>query len=494
MAGVEDGRLGLERDLYRSLIEVAGAKDTQTQLAEVLQKLVALTAAERGYVELYRDESAEALAISHRCTAEQEAEIRSVTSRGIVAAAIATGATIHTPFALLDERFSAQQSVQDQRLEAVLCVPLSSENPGAVYLEGRRGSGPFSAEAVAVVERVARFLTPVLDASMRSVESPRAADPTKPMRAKLNVTGLVGHSAALAQVFEQVALVAPLDISVLLTGESGTGKTAIARAIHDNSPRRSGPFVELNCAAIPETLFEAELFGTMHGAFTGARRTAGKVEAAEGGTLLLDEIGELPFAMQSKLLQVLQSKQYYPVGSAKMATANMRVITATNAVLDQLVEQKKFRDDLFYRLTAFSIRMPGLAERRADIEPLLEELMSRVAFEHRLPKLPLSRGFRSACESLEWPGNVRQLRNRLEQAVIRAAGEGALQVEARHLGIDAKTTSTSFQEATRGFQRELLRRELLNTNWDTALVAEHLELSRSQVYNLIKAFGLDRES
>ncbi len=494
MAGVEEGRLGLERDLYRALIEVPSSPDPQAHLADVLQKLVTMAGAERGYVELYQDESADAIALSHLCTPEQEAEIRAVTSRGIVAAAIASGTTIHTPAALLDERFASHPSVQNQRLEAVLCVPLTSTSPGVLYLEGRRGAGPFSLDVVAVVERVARFLTPVLEASTPRADAARGLDPTNPLRSKLNLAGLAGRSAGLAYVFEQVGLVAPLDISVLVSGDSGTGKTALARAIHDNSPRRAGPFIELNCAAIPETLFEAELFGTMSGAFTGARRAAGKIEAAEGGTLLLDEIGELPFAMQSKLLQVLQSKQYYPVGSAKVATANVRVIAATNALLEELVEQKKFRDDLYYRLTAFSIRMPSLGERRADIQPLIDELMTRIAFEHRLPKLPLSRGFRAACEGLEWPGNVRQLRNRLEQSVIRAVGEGAVQVEPRHLGVDAKTVSSSLQEATRAFQRELLRRELTAAKWDTAEVAERLEISRSQVYNLIKAFALDNES
>ena len=494
MVGVEEGRLGLERDLYRALIEVPSSPDPQAHLADVLQKLVALAGAERGYLELYEDDSADAIAVSHLCTPQQEAEIRAVTSRGIVAAAIVSGSTVHTPAALLDERFASHPSVQNQRLEAVLCVPLTSSSPGVLYLEGRRGAGPFAPEVVAVVERVARFLTPVLDAAAPKTDAARGLDPTHPQRSKLNLVGLAGRSTALAQVFEQVGLVSRLDISVLVSGESGTGKTALARAIHDNSPRRVGPFIELNCAAIPETLFEAELFGTMSGAFTGARRAAGKIEAAEGGTLLLDEIGELPFAMQSKLLQVLQSKQYYPVGSAKVATANVRVIAATNAQLEELVEQKKFRDDLFYRLTAFSIRMPSLRERRADIQPMLDELMGRIAFEHRLPKLPLSRGFRAACEGLEWPGNVRQLRNRLEQSVIRAVGEGAVQVEPRHLGIDTKVASGSLQESTRAFQKELLRRELLVANWDTAAVASRLEISRSQVYNLIKAFALDAES
>jgi Nif-specific regulatory protein len=488
----EGGRVEAERTLFAGLLDLAASAEPAAGLKAALAQLAQVTQAERGYLELYRDDTIEErrVAVSYDCSEAQEAEIRAVISRGIAASAIASGSTVHTPIALLDQRFSANDSVQRQRLEAVLCVPLPATRPGVLYLEGRRGAGPFSPDDVALAERVGRFLGPVLDrATPTSVAV--GPDATTPFRSRLQLKGIVGRSPALAHIFEQVGLAAPLDITVLIAGESGTGKTQIARAIHDNSPRRTGPFVELNCAAIPDTLVEAELFGSREGAFTGARRTAGKVEAAERGTLFLDEIGELPLSAQAKLLQLLQSKQYYVLGSSQQVTANVRIIAASNAPLEALAQQKRFREDLFYRLNAFSFRMPSLKDRREDLQPLVDELLARIAFDHALPRLPPSLAFRSAIEGLEWPGNVRQLRNRLETALIRGAGEGVPQLEPRHLGLTpAQAAAPTFHEATRVFQRELLARELKATQWSTAEVAQRLDLSRSQVYNLIKAFGL----
>ncbi|HEY1086755.1 MAG TPA: sigma 54-interacting transcriptional regulator, partial [Archangium sp.] len=303
--------------------------------------------------------------------------------------------------------------------------------------------------------------------------------------------------SALARVFEQMSLAAPLDITMLLTGESGTGKTQLARAIHDNSQRRDRPFIEVNCAAIPETLFESELFGTREGAFTGARALPGKVNAAEGGTLFLDEIGEIPLLVQAKLLQLLQSKQYYVLGSTELRTANIRVIAASNAPLESLVQERKFREDLYYRLNTLEVRVPSLAERPEDIVPVVEVLIKQIARDHGLPVLPLSTSFRVACETMDWPGNVRQLRGRVEQALIRAAAERAPQLEARHLegrpaGRDDETANT-FAEATRRFQRELVRRALEEQEWNVREVARKLDLTRSHVYNLIRSFDLKRE-
>lgn len=493
--GSDVGRLERERELFVSLLDLAQPGQAEPSLKRVLTQLAGLTGAARAYVELFRDGAAgeRRFSTSHGCTEEDEASIRTVTSRGIVASAIASGKTVHTPYALLDERFANQPSVQRQRLEAVLCVPLPASQPGVLYLEGARGNGPFSPEDVATTELVARFLGPVLDKSALAEAAP-GGDPTKPFRQALTLDGIVGQSPALAHVLEQVSLVAKLDITVLLSGESGTGKTQVARAIHDNSPRRNGPFVELNCGAIPETLLEAELFGTREGAFTGAKKLAGKVELAEGGTLFLDEVADIPLGAQGKLLQLLQSRQYYPLGSNHQQTANVRIIAATNRDLEAESAEKKFREDLYYRLSSFSIRMPTLAERKTDIPLLLEALAKRAAFEHRLPALPLSLSFRAACEAFHWRGNIRQLRHRLDEAMIRAAAEGATQVEARHLGVanGAPAGSLSFDEATRQFQRELITRELKATNWDTAEVARRLDMSRSHVYNLIKAFGLEK--
>ncbi|MFP2926224.1 sigma 54-interacting transcriptional regulator [Pyxidicoccus sp. 3LG] len=491
-------RAALERDLYLNVLRILGAANPTEPMQEVLASLVSLAQAERAYIELYRDATAgdRRWSLSHGCSTSDEEQIRTVTSRGIVAAAIASGGTVHTPFALLDERFSASQSVKQQRLEAVLCVPLSGDTAGVLYLEGRRGAaGMFPPEIVQVAENVARFIG---TAAQRATAGnlPDTEDPTLPFRQRLRLEGIAGRSKALAHVFEQVALAAPLDVSVLVSGASGTGKTQLAQAIHDNSKRRAGPFVELNCAAIPEGLIESELFGAFPGAFPGARRTTGKVEAAEGGTLFLDEIAEIPLAAQGKLLQLLQSKQYYALASPRMAKANVRVIAATNADLEQLVLEKRFREDLFYRLNVFTIRMPNLAERREDLGCLVDGLLSRLADEHGLEQLRASPGFHALCEAADWPGNVRQLRHRLEAALIRACAEGASRVEPRHLADGPRAReegTTSFHEATRLFQRDLLRRELDSQGWNVSEVARRLDLTRSHVYNLIKAFGLTRE-
>jgi Nif-specific regulatory protein len=269
--------------------------------------------------------------------------------------------------------------------------------------------------------------------------------------------------------------------------------------IHENSPRASGPFVELNCAALPEALVENELFGALPGGHSAAqRRVEGKVEAAKGGTLFLDEIGELPLSAQAKLLQLLQSKEYYPLGSSKPMRADARVIAATNIDLKAAVAARKFREDLFYRLRVLPLRIPSLAERREDIAELAAYFCARACQAHNLPELRLSIGTVRAVETAEWPGNIRELAHAIEAAVIYAAGEGVLEVERRHLMPDqgereaSADSSMTFQTATRRFQEQLLRKVLEETNWNITEAASRLELTRSHVYNLIHAFGIER--
>lgn len=488
-------RAPLERDVYQKLLELSCSSEPRTVVGAVLESLVAVTAAQRGYLELYpsRDDLHPRWTISHGCSPDEEEAIRAATSRGIVAAAIASGSSLHVPYASLDDRFSAQPSVRAQRLEAVVCIPLGPVGGGVLYLEGQRGAGPFSEDDVRLAENVARYLWPGVDQLAR-IATATEHDPTRPFRKRLQLDGVAGRSSSLARVFEQIEPYAPLDVTLLITGPNGTGKTQLAHAIHANSARRHGPFVELNCAAIPETLLESEMFGTMPGAYSGARRAPGKVEAAEGGTLFLDEVSEIPLASQSKLLQLLQSRQYHALGSNKLSSANVRLIAATNADLAAMVAERRFREDLFYRINVVAIRLPALSERAEDISVLVDELLGRVAAEHRLAPLPASEQLRRTLEIREWPGNVRQLRSCVEAALIRAHADGSPQVEVRHLhDAPAQNEPTTFHEATRAYQRELLRRELLAQNWNVTAVAARLDLTRAHVYNLIHQFKLRGE-
>ena len=287
-------------------------------------------------------------------------------------------------------------------------------------------------------------------------------------------------------------------MNVLINGQTGTGKTQLARIIHDNGPRGTHPFVELNCAALPAELIENELFGSKKGAHSTALQDAlGKVAAAAGGTLFLDEIGEMPINAQAKLLQLLQAREYYPLGANEAVQADVRVIAATNDDLKEAVEQKRFRQDLLFRLEVLPIRMPSLAERSEDVLDLSRAFTAQACERHGLARLELSVGASHAVRAADWPGNVRQLAHACEAAVIRASGEGARQIESRHLfpgeaGQAEDEGPVSYQEATRRFQRDLVKKTLDDNGWNIAEAARQLDLARSHVYNLVKALGLER--
>jgi Nif-specific regulatory protein len=348
-------------------------------------------------------------------------------------------------------------------------------------------------------EAFVRHVTPFIDRLL--VRDPAAGDATTSVRRAVHAPGVIGRGEALAAVLRQVALVAPLNVHVLITGESGTGKSQLARVVHDNGPRASGPFVELNCAALPETLIESELFGCLPGAHsTATRRTEGKVAAAEGGTLFLDEITELAPAAQAKVLHLLQSRQYFPLGGTKPVTANVRIIAGTNADVESAVGEGRLRQDLFYRLHVLPVRLPSLRERREDIPDLVQFFCAAASARHRLPTLEVSRMAMRAAENAEWPGNVRQLANAVEGAAIRAAGAGAARIERTHLfpedgAPDADSSDDlTFQEATRRFQADFLRDALKSADWNVMDVARRLDLARSHLYTLIHAFGLERHA
>ncbi|WP_439859968.1 sigma-54 interaction domain-containing protein [Pseudomonas sp. MBLB4136] len=244
----------------------------------------------------------------------------------------------------------------------------------------------------------------------------------KARRARYTIAGFIGSSAAAGEVKRQARRAAQLDATVLLRGETGTGKELLAQGIHNLSPRANGPFVAVNVAAIPESLVEAELFGTAPGAFTGADRKAriGKFEAANGGTLFLDEIGDLPLPLQAKLLRVLQEQEVEPLGSNQVKPLNVRVVAATHIDLEAKVAAGQFRDDLYYRLNVLALHVPPLRERREDIPALVEYLLDDIANRSGQPPMELSPQALALLSAQPWRGNVRELRNLLERAQLAA--------------------------------------------------------------------------
>jgi formate hydrogenlyase transcriptional activator len=252
----------------------------------------------------------------------------------------------------------------------------------------------------------------------------------------LKTDAIVGESAALKTVLQQVNLVAPTDATVLILGETGTGKELVARAIHAQSRRASRPFVRVNCAAIPASLIAAELFGHEKGAFTGAlQRRLGRFEAADGGTIFLDEVGELPLETQVMLLRVLQEREFERIGSSHPVEVDVRVIAATNRDLSAAVKEGTFRRDMFYRLNVFPIRLPALRERLEDIPTLVDHLMRRYAAKAGKSVVRVARRTIEALQSYEWPGNIRELQNIVERAVILSQ-DGTLTVDESWVRLD----------------------------------------------------------
>ncbi|MEO8201104.1 MAG: sigma-54 dependent transcriptional regulator [Gemmatimonadota bacterium] len=318
---------------------------------------------------------------------------------------------------------------------------------------------------------------------------------------------MVGESRGLREVLEIVEKVGPTPARVLITGENGTGKELVARAIHERSPRRGKPFIEVNCAAIPSELIESELFGHMKGSFTGAfADRAGKFEQADGGTLFLDEIGDMSLAAQAKVLRVLQEGIVTRIGGSKQIEVDVRVIAATNKTVEEEIAEGRFREDLYYRLNVVPIHVPTLHDRREDIPALVEHFCGLLA---RTSGMPAKRFDETAVRRLQqqpWPGNIRELRNAIERAMILVPGKTIAASDLDRMFGEAspmddeplvpveRFTGSTFEGFKHEAEKSFLEAKLKEHDWNVSETARSLKMPRSNLYKKIERYGLSRDA
>ncbi len=312
---------------------------------------------------------------------------------------------------------------------------------------------------------------------------------------------ILGKSKAIQKIIETIEKVAPIDTRILITGDNGTGKELVARAIHSASPRKDKPFVEVNCAAIPNELIESELFGHEKGSFTGAvQQRIGKFELANKGTIFLDEIGDMSLHAQAKVLRAIEDGKIERVGGAKKIEVDVRVIAATNKNLKEEIEKANFREDLFHRLNVIPLHIPPLKERSEDIPILVEYFANDIVTRHKKPPVKFLEDAMKFLQSLSWSGNVRELRNVIERIIILVDEREISKGDIEFLFASGQSTiddiiggSNSFQEFKEKAERIFILKQLQANDWNISKTAEILDIQRSHLYNKMKKYGIEKE-
>ena len=485
-------------------------RDPEKLLERVMDLAIENVRAERGLIFLFGDEGEEMEPVVARNVERQTIKDATAYSRTILREA-GRGRAILSHDALQDNRFREYRSVARFHIRSLMCVPLSlrGRTIGTVYVDTRapgvvfdhedlRFLEAFAAQAAAAVENAQMF-----EGVRKENESLKQA-----VRERYGFESLVGRSQRMRDVIEVLARVAPSSLPVLIMGESGTGKELVARAIHQNSARRDRPFQTENCAAFSDTLLESQLFGHVRGAFTGADTShRGLFEQADGGTLFLDEVGDMSLAMQSKLLRVLQNGEIRPVGSEQVKRVNVRVVSATNRPLEELIREKKFREDLYYRLRGVPVSLPPLRDRRDDIPLLVDHFLGKLAKENGGPRLKAEPGLMHYLSRLEWPGNVRDLETTIYRLALYAEN-GAISADAARRDTEllgkatSMTGSSSRPIAPVGFgiprtrprvvelTRTEIRRALTEASGNRDAAARILQVSRATLFRKMKDHGL----
>ncbi len=414
-----------DSNIFRTLLEFSQRLMDKSSVSELLEELidqvVVFTEATRGFLILL-EEGDPVIRVARGLDRRELMRDEQVLSDSIVRRVLDSGEPIVIEDALHDHEFSTSRSVINFRLCSVMCVPLLVQGKilGLIYIGNDNVASKFDKSALEVLTVYATQAALVLnDALLRS----RLEDDNLQLKKSLEKRQfgeIIGSCPSMLEIFHKIERVATTDISVLIQGETGTGKELVAQEIHRRGSRAGGPFVVINCAAIPDNLLESELFGHVRGAFTGAvATTRGKFQAADNGTLFLDELAELPLALQVKILRAIQEKQVTKVGETKSENVDIRIVAATNKVLMDEVRAGRFREDLYYRLNVITLDLPPLRERGDDIKLIAQYLLKRYCREFNSPAIEgFAPGAVNAMRRYPWPGNIRELENRIKKAVV----------------------------------------------------------------------------
>ncbi|MES2637985.1 MAG: sigma 54-interacting transcriptional regulator [Myxococcota bacterium] len=482
-----------EVDSLRKLSEFSRdlmAESSQERIfKKLLESVVQITGAEKGFL-IANKEGERFLAASHN-VGRETLDISRV-SDSIVERVMEDRKAIIVSDAMHDTTFANARSVVDLRLSSVMCVPLSyrTELLGVLYLGNDNVRNLFDQQDLALLEVFASQASMLVHTALLLNELQATNRNLRDQLRQTSQGGMIGSCAPMKEIFKVLRKVAPTDLSVLVLGETGTGKELIAKELHRLSSRAGKPFISINCGAIPENLLESELFGYKRGAFTGANTDkVGKFEAADGGTIFLDEIGEMPMPLQVKLLRVLQERVIERVGDVKSRPLDIRVVAATNKDPTEEIQTGRFREDLFYRLNEITLQLPPLRDRGDDVQQIAQFLLNKYAEQYGSKARGFSAGCINAMRSYYWPGNVRELENRIKKAVIMTDRQ---QLGPDDLGVEPKADRTKLQtlaEAEEDFKKHYIRQALDQNAWNKAQTARELDVDPRTIFRYIEKFG-----
>ncbi len=488
------------RALHEIARVLAASGDLKEQLQQTLGILSTWLGMERGMVSILDLQTGEAWLDVARGVDVGTGEISYQPGEGITGKVAQTGrpmaiANLGKETLFLD-RTGARKSLNRAEL-SFLCVPIFYQGKAVGVLSADKLAQQVESleKEVQILSAVAELLGKVVH--FRVVEEENHRLRRMLAEAKRPTTHIIGRSKVIQEVLRLIDQVADTNTTVLINGETGTGKELVAKAIHDNSRRRKGPMIQVNCAAMPDSLLESELFGHEKGAFTGAvTRRRGRFEEAQSGTIFLDEVGELSPIAQAKLLRVLQEREFQPLGSSRTVHVDVRVVTATNKDLEQEVALGNFRSDLFYRLNVFPIFLPPLRDRGPDILLLADYFVQKYAQEFEKDVKRISTGAIDMLMSYHWPGNVRELENCIERAVLLTAGEA---IDSWHLPPTLQMKPTGAQNVSRGklealvsaFERDLITDALKDVHGNQSQAARLLGTTKRIIQYKVEKYGVD---